>query len=718
MPNSTGGIYREPPTLPEGTVCTGLRKLITALVVLSLATWLPTGTAQAQGSGTTATIPGSIAAGVGLAAAANYKTSQDSKWKDYEDVVTLNILNGVAKGAANAGQQLTAAQYTSIATQVRTFLDTKLPFNPVFADEAACLRYAINSLVFFNNAAAVNTFLPAAIGRLENLKYAMLEAPLNPSRQTPSDLATYSVAANAFPFIAAQVQEASDLAHANAQFAAAVSPVLIDLVGLDTSASYAQIQSAFPNAVPTLPGPGSDGSYTISTQTLLTQYQTIISDVAATTDAHLTSIESQASSFASQQSRSRMLDAELQAVGPAASSPCTAGTSTGNGSIVVTSDACTSSNGKPPDYWSLSQTAVTGISKLAGYADPQLGTQITNVGGALIQGAKAVAQIDGIISAGSIFSSLAPALALAGPVGALVGAGATIFSSFFGGGSSGGNQAATAAILQEIQKLSQQITRLQQDMTNRFNQVDAKLNTILATLNNNFALINYQLGVLNGDARAIQAGLLDVQTQLNQLQQYTLAYNQAQSKATLVSEMNGCLNYAAVHNGADIGQLPYNGCENDFYTWAHDNALDQLWAGLLQPSYSDSNIYSTFLNFPFSVNVNYLAQFPGQNLGLPALTGTRISNPNEWVLGARSYLELAHEWRPYATQINSSRLDDLIQIGTNLQQAAQNVNSIKSGTLISSNQNLHGFSGEVQYRCIRSSERDSRCSHYLYWESG
>ena len=46
------------------------------------------------------------------------------------------------------------------------------------------------------------------------------------------------------------------------QFAAAVNPVLIDLIGLDTSASYAQIQSALPSAVPTLPAPGSDGSYT------------------------------------------------------------------------------------------------------------------------------------------------------------------------------------------------------------------------------------------------------------------------------------------------------------------------------------------------------------------------------------------------------------------------------------------------------------------------
>ena len=42
---------------------------------------------------------------------------------------------------------MTAAQYTSVASQVRAFLGAKLPSNPVFPDEAACLRYAIDALV-------------------------------------------------------------------------------------------------------------------------------------------------------------------------------------------------------------------------------------------------------------------------------------------------------------------------------------------------------------------------------------------------------------------------------------------------------------------------------------------------------------------------------------------------------------------------------------------
>jgi hypothetical protein len=266
------------------------------------------------------------------------------------------------------------------------------------------------------------------------------------------------------------------------------------------------------------------------------------------------------------------------------------------------------------------------------------------------------------------------------------------------GGASGSNP--NAAVLAQIQKLSQQIARMQQDMDNRFNQVDAKLNTILNTLDSNFALIDYQLGTLNGDAHAIQVGLLEAQTQLNQLEAYTLAYDQALSKETLINQMNGCLNYRQTYGG-DIGQSTYNDCENDFYTWVTNSAEDAIWA--LQPTptdYTDAGIYNFFQNSPnqqacptgcpapFSVDVNYLAQFPAQNLGLAALSNQGLANPNEFVFGARAYLENAHQWPQYATQVSSSRLDGLIQVGTSLRQAIENANSSNSVGTITANQPL------------------------------
>jgi len=217
--------------------------------------------------------------------------------------------------------------------------------------------------------------------------------------------------------------------------------------------------------------------------------------------------------------------------------------------------------------------------------------------------------------------------------------------------------------------------------------VDASLNNILTVLNQNFAQINYSLGILNGNVQDLESGLLEIQGELNRIEQYLLGWTTSLSKEQFVQAMNGCLGYRA-RTGADIGFAQYVNCENVAYTQAHDTALDQLWAGLDTPDYTDGNIYPTLYNFPLSVDINYLAQFPTKNLILPALSSTRLANPNEWALGARAYLQLASEWPQYASQVSSSRLDDLINVGTPLQQAVQNANSTKSGNTISGNQPL------------------------------
>lgn len=219
------------------------------------------------------------------------------------------------------------------------------------------------------------------------------------------------------------------------------------------------------------------------------------------------------------------------------------------------------------------------------------------------------------------------------------------------------------------------------------------------------------MGLLSGDAHAIQVQLLEAQTQLNQLEAYTLAYDQALSKETLINEMNGCLNYRTIHGGDinGLGGPGYNNCETDFYSWVTHDAGDVIWA--LQPiDYSDEGIYNFFQNSPnqeacatgcpapFAVDVNYLSLFPAKNPGfasppVPALSNSGLANPNEVTLGVRAYLELAHEWPQYATQVDSSRLNGLIQVGTTLRQAFENANSINSGGTITPNQPL--FTGLV-----------------------
>lgn len=123
------------------------------------------------------------ATGIGLASAANFQVTTDSKWKDYEDVVILARLNGAAQRAANTGQTLATSDYTNITNQLRSWLDPKAPVNPAFVDEAAVLRYAIDALVPLVNASPISPLMPSVIGELENTKLTLLMPALDPSRQ-------------------------------------------------------------------------------------------------------------------------------------------------------------------------------------------------------------------------------------------------------------------------------------------------------------------------------------------------------------------------------------------------------------------------------------------------------------------------------------------------------------------------------------------------------
>ena len=663
-----------------------------AMVVLPAAT--------AVSSSAPITVPAAIATGIGLASAANIQISGGATWKGYEDIVVLGALDGIAKRASNTNQTLTSTQYISIANQIRSWLDGKKPANPVFADEAGVLRYAIDALVPLINANPVNPLMAPVIGELENTKLTRLIPALNSGRQYPGSLILSTVSVYAFKFIGDTAQDASDLAHNDAQFAAAVNPVLSDLLGVDSTANYAQIASLFPNALPTLPAPNSDGSFTMNPQDLITQYQTVISGVQSAIDSQLSKLESVLSS--TPQASAHAVHAQAASAQDATS--CTAGTPTTQagcgctaGEIQV-SENCVpltagssggSGGSNKTDLQQEAKSLVDGLSKLEGLSDSTIASQISTVGGAVIQSAQALNQL-GVFGSetGALLGSLGPALGALGPIGALAGAGVTIFSSLFGGGSN-----PNAAVLAQIQKLSQQIARLQQDMDAQFAVVDAQLNTILKTLNSNFALINYQLGTLSGDINAIQASLLDVETQLNQLAVYSLAFAQTQEYETMIQNLNACLNFRAVHNGADVGQQSYNTCENALYTAATSQASDQIWAGLQNPPFSDSALYNLFENnnvtgvcagcaSPFGILVNFLAGYPAASLNLPALASTRLPNPDIWNLMARSYLELSREWPGYTATINSSRLNDVIQQGLNLQQAMHAANSLTSGGTI------------------------------------
>lgn len=636
-----------------------LRLALIILLSSSAAGWLfPARVlAQAGVSNSPVTISSSAATGIALASAGQYQVLSDAQWKDYEDVITIATLNGVNKMAWNTGQPLTSANYSSIASLVRAQLNAGAPSAAQFQnqDEATRLRYGIDMLSSLAGSPQAGPLLPQVLFGLEKTKFTQLETALDPSRQTPADLALYAVRVSALQFIADQVQQASDLAQNDPQFALALNPVLDDLTTFDTTSSYAQIQGSYGNALPTLPSANSDGSYSLNEQNLMSQYQSRVGAAQSAVDSALANLGTNSAYVTS---KIRPLDSS-------------------------TPTMC--SNGKAPEAnsagvcWSDLTSLVTGVSKVVGLANSTLGSDVFTVGSAMISADSAIAQL----ATGTLSG-----LATAGPVGAIIGAGVSIFSTLSGGSSSSNPN---AAVLSQIKELSQQITTLQKVMIAQFAQVDSALNTIMKTLVQNFALIDYNLGVLNGNVTQMQNALLDAEAQLNQMEQYNLAYQQAEEADTLMLSVNGCLNYRATHNGQDIGNNVFDDCQNTFYTWAQANALNAIWAPP-PVSYTDEEVYNYFENFsnsavcpngcptPFAATVNGLNEFAPNYLGLAnALSNaTPLANPDEWTLGARAYLTMSYQWPQYASGLSAPLyLGPLVNTGTNLQQAAQNVNSIR-----------------------------------------
>jgi hypothetical protein len=677
------------------------------------ALFLACGNINAQNSGSV-NLPASTAVGIGLGAAANFRISHDLQWRDYEDLVIIATLNRFDKISTNANQHPVTGTFLVLINQLRPILDARSPNNPIFPDETAIVRYAIDSLLQSSASLNSNPVLLAALARLDYDKFTKLEPQIDAIPQSPAELPLYTSATAAYGFIADELQDSNDLAHNDPNYASAINSVLRDLTALDATNSYSDIQQLYPNATPNLPPPNSDGSFTLDSDFITNQYcgqslspngincqsQSVIGRVELMIDNDLNDLQAFALAQVSSPA-GRLRKSDFPGLGRAqAKKPTSLAATLPSGACnlplgaigpVAPADLCT----KTPDSWSEAQSLVTSLSKLAGFTgfgltgSPQIATEIMTAGNAVIQMGKAIDTLDTLIdNGGALFGSLSSTLGVLGPAGEIVSAGAAIFSLL--GGSSTPNP--NAAVIQGLQKLSTQIANLQTFVGAQFMQVDAKLNTILTTLNTDFATVSWQLGAISGDVHQVQIGLLNVNTQLSQLEQYTSAFFQAQENDQLMLDRVQYLNFAF----GDIGSSNYNAAEAAFTTWSMTNAADAIWAPTLF-DFTDAGIYSAFEAFPndpgvcstpcptpFAVDINYLAQFPAANLHLQqgALTTSPVplANPDEWMLGARSYLELAHQWPQYAAVVPSSvRLEPIIQVGQMVQQAGQTINTTNTG---------------------------------------
>jgi Bacterial Ig domain len=604
------------------------------------------------------TITSSTGTKVGLTQAVVGRLRGSSDWQTFTEFTKLVAITGRAKDAANRGQTLSRVDYLTLANQMGNFLAQREPakatfINREFADKE---RYMLNIASALVDTLPAGGVLDSALIGFQKLEVNTLENSIDPRRKALADLDFAERRSQALDVAARQIGEAFEVAQNDPEFAAAANVIFTNLVQCGTACSYADFKALFPAALPDLPPAAADGSISINSADLLAQARTTIDGTRTATSFDLLDLK-------------QISDYQLGNFFPAdpASNPA-------------------AQQGTNPDpavrqqqrqlALDAASASINTISQLIGFSNPKVAHQIQAVGGSTVRIGEAV---NNYLGQASTLTAVAKGFAAAEMTANVIGAALDIFS-LFGGGEGAPDQ----SVLQEIQALSQQLADLQTLMLNRFDRVDASLSNILNVLNQNFGQINFQLGVLQGDVDAIRTSLLDLHAQLDRLQQYLLAWTTSLSRQQLILAMNSCLNYRA-RTGTDMTFDQYLICENAFYTWAHNTASDELWAGLLVPDCSDAAIFSTLQNNPLPVLSNYVSAFPSCNLGLPPFSTVRLANPDEWILGARAYHQLAAEWPQYAVQINSSRVADLIQIGLDLLQASQNASAITGSVPLTGN---------------------------------
>ena len=84
--------------------------------------------------------------------------------------------------------------------------------------------------------------------------------------------------------------------------------------------------------------------------------------------------------------------------------------------------------------------------------------------------------------------------------------------------------------------------------------------------------------------------------------------------------------------------------------------------------------------------MNYLAQFPGQNLGLPVLSNARLANPTEWMKASDAYIRLLADASEHARAFN--RIDDFINTGQDLSEALSLISLVPDGGGVRGNTEL------------------------------
>ena len=223
-------------------------------------------------------------------------------------------------------------------------------------------------------------------------------------------------------------------------------------------------------------------------------------------------------------------------------------------------------------------------------------------------------------------------------------------------------------MLEEIAQVQTMIQDLSTNVNYRFDRVDKTLGDVLIQVEHSIGLI----GETGQDVAAVRKGLLDVQSNIDELERGLFEAFAASERLALATELNDSLFYEVQHGfpmkGADYGGGSESS-ENIFYTYAATAAESPTFSpdfdsgdSRLSPSELRAELETTR---PLDANLNYVKQYLDDNLGQTTGGAKPLANPLEWFRGASAYAQLAVE-NPQHFREKPSRVYDIIRRGENL----------------------------------------------------
>ena len=216
-------------------------------------------------------------------------------------------------------------------------------------------------------------------------------------------------------------------------------------------------------------------------------------------------------------------------------------------------------------------------------------------------------------------------------------------------------------VLVAVENLGKQLEKLGTEMHERFDRVDAALEQIYGALTEGLGEILAKLVANEQNVAEIFDRLETQRASLVRLEDRVFALFGAEQRRAQKEAINLAVGKQT------MSQDLYDISTNQFFTWATENAKDEIALGA-QRSFQPADLLDE-LNRGLDTNVDYLRLFAKQVYGLPTpLSNGTVSNPSDWGSAARAFGRVLTEHpRHFRSEPrNLTRLDGIITAGEHI----------------------------------------------------